>query len=261
MAEHVKQNKLSLLRWSAQTEGAKLCLALILPRLQWKKSHPTFSFEICSSSKCGKPIQHVVTRNVCPINTSPHPSVCHLIQIILSWIIIFIEQGSQGPQVGILCQVSLHHGSGLRLLCCPYPCNHKPGEPSWLPGAPSGCGEKLSDHWTSQSVEDLCDSHFDILPGGPSIVSCHWQVTAELRLPGSFSPSFLCFPSFFINKPWPATPSFSMEREQVKVGAMENFSNLQFGGSTGRERMGGERDGVNDNSLNSCCTIQLHYFS
>lgn len=200
---------------------------------------------------------------MCVLSTHPpHPSVCHLIQIILSWIIIFIEQGSQGPQVGILCQVSLHHGSGLQLLRRPYPCRRQPGEPSWLPGTPSGPGEKLSDHWTSQSVEDLYDSRFDILPGGPSIVSCHWRVTAELWLPGSlFSPFFLCFPSFFINKPWPATPSFHMERGQVKVGATESIPNLQFSGSTARERIGGERDGVNDNSLNSCCTIQLHYSS
>lgn len=105
---------------------------------------------------------------------------------------------------------------------------------------------------------------FDILPGGPCLVSCLWQVTAELWLPGSLfssSPSFLPFPSLFINKAWPATSSFRMEHGQVKVGAMESFSNLQFSGSTARECIDGERDWVNDNSLNSCCTIQLHYFS
>lgn len=168
---------------------------------------------------------------MCPINTFPHPSVCHLILIILSWIIIFIRRGSWGPQVGIFCQVPLRHGSGLWLLSHPYLSHCWPGEPSLLPGMCSNPREGLSDCWTSQSAEDICDSCFDILPGGPSIVSRYWQVTAELWLTGSLSssfPFFFCFPSLFINKPWPAASPFGMERGQVKVGATKSFPNLQF---------------------------------
>lgn len=150
-------------------------------------------------------------RNVCPINTFPHPSVCHLIPIILSWIIIFIRWGGWGPQIGILCQVPLRHGSGLWLLSHSYLSLCWPRELSHLPGTRGSPREGLSDRWTSQSAEDICDSCFDILPGGPSIVSYYWQVTAELWLTGSLSssfPFFFCFPSLFINKPLPAASPF-----------------------------------------------------
>lgn len=139
-------------------------------------------------------LSSVSARNVCPINTFPNLSVCHLIQIILSWIIIFIRRGSWGWRVGILCQVPLRHGSGLWLLSHPYLCCCWPRELSHLPGTWSSPREGLSDRWTSQSAEDICDSCFDILPGGPSIVSCYWQVTAELWLTGSLS----SFPFFFL---------------------------------------------------------------
>lgn len=206
----------------------------------------------------------VFQQEMCVLSTLPLTSVCHLIPIILSWIIIFIRWGSWGPQVGILCRVPLCHGSGLWLLRHPYRSRCWPRELSCLPGTHSSPREGLSDRWTSQSAEDICDSCFDILPGGPSIVSCYWQVTAELWLTGSLSssfPCFFCFPSLFINKPWPAASPFGMERGQVKVGAMESFPNLQFHSSITREWVDEERDRGNDNSPNSCCTIQLHYFS
>lgn len=81
---------------------------------------------------------------------TPPPPVCHLIQITLFWIIIFIPRGSWGPQVGILCQEAVQAGRGLQPPARARPSCSCPGEQDHSLQEILGC--------TSPSARDMCHS-------------------------------------------------------------------------------------------------------